>query len=81
MNERGSKLSLQDVTAIGREVVGADDYVIGTIPSEGDSEYAELVVALHDSDSSTQRLSIGVHRSESAECIREQIARFVRARA
>jgi hypothetical protein len=76
MNKPASKLSLQDVTDIAREVVrGEDHLVIGAVPAEGGSEYAELVVALNvESGSSPQRLTIGVHRADSIEGIREQIA-------
>jgi hypothetical protein len=76
MSKPASKVSLQDVTDIARDVVrGEDHLVIGAVPAEGGSEYAELVVALNvDSASPPQRMTIGVHRADSVEGIREQIA-------
>jgi hypothetical protein len=83
MTQPASKLSLQEVTAIARELVREDDHeVIGAIPAEGDSEYAELVLALNpDHGSTIQRLTIGVHRAQSADCVREQIASGLRLQA
>jgi hypothetical protein len=48
---------------------------LGTVPAEGDSEYAELVVALNAALGASKRLTTGVHRTESRESIREQIER------
>jgi hypothetical protein len=75
------KLPLHELTAIARDVVGRHHHeVVGTVPAEGDSGYAELIVALHtDADSSLERLTIGVHRTESPECIREHIESRLRA--
>jgi hypothetical protein len=77
MVEPASKLSLHDLTAIARDIVARYRHeVVGTVPAEGDSEYAEVVVALKaDPGSSINRLTIGVHRTESPECIREHIER------
>jgi len=76
MSKQPSKMSLQDVTDIARQVVrGEDHLVIGAVPAEGGSEYAELVVALNvESGASPQRLTIGVHRADSVDGVREQIA-------
>ena len=72
-----------DLAAIARDVAGRHHHeVVGAVPAEGDSAYAEVVVALNsDAGSSDDRLTIGVHRTESAECIRDRIERRIRARA
>ena len=76
-----SKLPLHELTAIARDVVGRHHHeVIGTVPAEGDSEYAELVVALNADPGASKRLTIGIHRAESRESIREQIERRLRDR-
>ena len=60
---------------MARDVVRRHHHdVVGTVPAEGDSEYAELIVALNgDPGSSIKRLTIGVHRTESLESIRDRI--------
>ncbi len=60
---------------MARDIVGRHHHeVVGAVPAEGDSGYAELIVAVNaDPGSSIERLTIGVHRTESPECIREQI--------
>jgi hypothetical protein len=82
MAEPASKLSLHDLTAMARDIVARYDHaVVGTIPAEGDSEYAEVVVMLKADQrspmkadpGSSDRLTIGVHRTESPESIREHI--------
>jgi hypothetical protein len=82
MAQPASKLPLRDLAAIARDVVGRHHHeVVGAVPAEGDSAYAEVVVTLNgDAGSSRERLTIGVHRTECAECIREQIERRIRAR-
>lgn len=76
-----TKLPLHELTAIARDVVGRHHHeVVGTVPAEGDSEYAELVVALNADPEASNRLTIGVHRTESRESIREQIERRLRER-
>ena len=76
-----TKLPLHELTAIARDVVGRHHHeVVGTVPAEGDSEYAELVVALNADPGASTRLTIGVHRTESRESIREQIERRLRDR-
>ena len=48
--------------------------VLGAVTAEGDTEYAELIVALNgDPGSSMKRLTIGVHRTQSPESIRDRI--------
>ena len=75
-----SRLSLQDVTAIARDVVReAEHEVIGAVPGAGESDYAELFVALNTPAGFPQRVSIGVHRGESPEFVREEIAQGLRA--
>ena len=58
------KLPLHELTAMARDVVAQHHYeAVGAVPAEGDSAYAELVVALNaDLDSHGERLTIGVHR-------------------
>jgi hypothetical protein len=75
MAKPAAKLPLHDLTVMARDVVRRHQHqVIGAIPAEGDSEYAELIVALNgDPGSSVKRLTIGVHRTESPESIRDQI--------
>ena len=75
------KLPLHELTAIARDVVGRHDHeVVGAVPAEGDSGYAEVIVALNaDPGSAINRLTIGVHRTASPESIREQIERLLRA--
>ncbi len=75
------KLPLHKLTAIAREIVGRHDHeVVGAIPAEGDSEYAELIVALNsDPGSAISRLTIGIHRTASPESIRQQIEQRLRA--
>lgn len=60
---------------MARDIVGRHQHrVVGTVPAEGDSAYAELIVAVNpDPGSSIERLTIGVHRTESPESIRDQI--------
>ena len=75
------KLPLHELTAIARDVVGRHHHeVVGTVPAEGDSEYAELVVALNADPGASKRVTIGIHRTESRESIREQIERRLRDR-
>ena len=75
VDKSASKLPLHDLTAMARDVVRRHRHeVIGAIPAEGDSEYAELIVALNgDPGSSIKRLTIGVHRTQSRESIRDRI--------
>jgi len=60
---------------MARDVVRRHHHeIIGAVPAEGDSEYAELIVALNaNPGSSIKRLAIGVHRTESPESIRDRI--------
>jgi len=76
-----SKLPLDELTAMARDIVGRHHHeFVGTVPAEGDSAYAELIVAVNaDPGSSTGRVTIGVHRTESLECIRDQIEGRMRA--
>ena len=75
MDNPASKLPLPALTAMARDVIRRHHHeVVGTVPAEGDSEYAELIVALNAGPgSSIKRLAIGVHRTESPESIRDQI--------
>lgn len=77
-----SKLPLHELTAIARDVVGRHNHeVVGAVPAEGDSGYAELIVALNaGSGSSINRVTIGVHRTASPESIRQQIEGRLRGR-
>ena len=51
-----SKLPLHELTAMARDVVAQHHYeVVGAVPAEGDSAYAELVVALNADLDSTWR--------------------------
>ena len=76
------KLPLHELTAMARDVVAQHHYeAVGAVPAEGDSAYAELVVALNaDLDSHGERLTIGVHRTEPLESIRKQIERRLQRR-
>ena len=79
MSQAG-KLYLREITSIAREVAERHRYaVLGTI-AEGGSEYAEVILTDGDSGNSAviDRVTVGVHRDETVDQIRDDIERRVR---